>query len=75
VTNALVLIRSREEEVLVFRDMDQHSYTSQGKVSSRVEDPEGWARLPGLLGLPGFPVREVVRAWAEINGEVLPKGV
>jgi len=75
VTNSLVLIRSREEEVLVFRNMDQHRYTRQGKVSSRVEDPEGWARLPGLLGLPGFPVREVVQAWAEINGEALPKGV
>lgn len=75
VTNALVLIRSREEEVLVFRNMDQHRYTGAGKVSSRVEDPEAWARLPALLGLPGLPVREVVQAWAEVNGESLPRGI
>jgi arylamine N-acetyltransferase len=75
VTNSLVLIRSREEEVLVFRNMDQHRYTPSGKVSVRVEDPEGWARLPGLLGLPAFPVLEVVRAWAAINHQALPKGI
>jgi arylamine N-acetyltransferase len=75
VTNSLVLIRSREEEVLVFRNMDQHRYTPSGKVSVRVEDPEGWARLPGLLGLPALPVLEVVRAWAAINHQALPKGI
>ncbi|MFL5455433.1 MAG: arylamine N-acetyltransferase family protein [Myxococcales bacterium] len=75
VTNSIVLIRSRDEEVLVFRNMDQHRYTPHGKVSSRVEDPEGWARLPGLLGLPAFPIREVASAWAAINGEPLPKGI
>jgi N-hydroxyarylamine O-acetyltransferase len=75
VTNSIVLIRSREEEVLVFRNMEQHRYTPDGKVSSRVEDPEGWARLPGLLGLPAFPVREVASAWAAINGEPLPRGI
>jgi N-hydroxyarylamine O-acetyltransferase len=75
VTNSIVLIRSGEEEVLVFRNMDQHRYTPDGKVSARVEDAEGWARLPGLLGLPAFPVREVARAWAEINGQPLPRGL
>jgi arylamine N-acetyltransferase len=75
VTNSIVLIRSREEEVLVFRNMDQHRYTADGKVSVRVEDPEGWARLPGLLGLPALPVRELAEAWAAINGQPLPKGV
>jgi arylamine N-acetyltransferase len=75
VTNSLVLIRSREEEVLVFRNMEQHRYTSGGKVSVRVEDPEGWARLPGSLGLPALPVFEVVRAWAAINGQAVPKGI
>jgi arylamine N-acetyltransferase len=75
VTNSLVFIRSREEEVLVFRNMDQHRYTGEGKSSCRVVDAEGWTRLPALLGLPGFPVRDVVRAWAEVNGESLPKGV
>jgi arylamine N-acetyltransferase len=75
VTNSIVLIRSGEEEVLVFRNMDQHRYTRGGKASSRVEDPDGWARLPALLGLPGFPVREAVEAWAEINGESVPRGM
>lgn len=75
VTNSLVLIRSREEEVLVFRNMDQHRYTPSGKVSVRVEEPEGWTRLPGLLGLPALPVLEVVRAWAAINHQPLPKGI
>jgi N-hydroxyarylamine O-acetyltransferase len=75
VTNSIVLIRSREEEVLVFRNMDQHRYTPDGKVSERVEDAEGWARLPGLLGLPAFPVLEVVRVWAAINGRPLPEGI
>jgi arylamine N-acetyltransferase len=75
VTNSIVLIRSREEEVLVFRNMDQHRYTPNGKVSVRVEDPEGWARLPGLLGLPALPVLELARAWAAINGQPLPKGI
>lgn len=75
VTSSIVLIRSREEEVLVFRNMDQHRYTTQGKRSSRVEDPEGWARLAGSFGLPAYPVGEVARAWAAINGEPLPKGL
>jgi arylamine N-acetyltransferase len=75
VTNSIVLIRSREEELLVFRNMDQQRYTTRGKLSSRVEDPEGWARLPGALGLPAFPVRDVARAWAAINGEPLPRGI
>jgi arylamine N-acetyltransferase len=74
VTNSIVLIRSREEEVVVFRNGDQHRYTAAGKTSSRVEEPEAWARLPGLVGLPGLPVREVVRAWAEVNGERMPAG-
>ena len=75
VTNSIVLIRSREEEVLVFRNMDQHRYTTHGKRSSRVEDAEGWARLPALFGLPAFPVSEVAHAWAAINGEPLPTGL
>ena len=75
VTNSIVLIRSREEEVLVFRNMDQHRYTTRGKISSRVEDPDGWARLAGSLGLPAFPVRDVACAWAAINGAPLPRGI
>jgi arylamine N-acetyltransferase len=75
VTNALVFVRSRAEEVLVFRNMDQSRYTDAGKISSRVEEAEAWARLPALLGLPGFPVREVVQAWADVNGEGLPRGI
>jgi arylamine N-acetyltransferase len=75
VTNSIVLIRSREEEVLVFRNMDLHRYTTRGKLSSRVEDPEGWARLPEALGLLAFPVRDVACAWAAINGEPLPRGI
>jgi len=59
----------------VFRNMDQHRYTPDGKVSVRVEDPEGWARLPGLLGLPGLPLLEVARAWAAINDRRLPNGL
>jgi len=75
VTNSIVLIRSREEEVLVFRNMDQHRYTPHGKVSVRVDDPEDWARLPELLGLHALPLPKVARAWAAINGEPLPKGI
>lgn len=75
VTHSIVLIRSREEEVLVFRNMDQHRYTPRGKIASRVEDAEGWARLPGLLGLPAFPLRDVARAWAAINDRPLPRGL
>jgi arylamine N-acetyltransferase len=75
VTSAMVLIRSRDEEVLVVRNGDQQRYTSHGKHSTRVEDLEAWARLPGAIGLPGLPVREVALAWAAINGEPLPRGL
>jgi len=61
--------------VLVFRNMDQSRYTpAHGKVSVRVDNAEGWARLLGLLGLHALPLSEVVRAWAAINGHPLPRG-
>jgi N-hydroxyarylamine O-acetyltransferase len=75
VTNAMVLIRSCEDEVRVFRNGDEQRYTPQGKRSSRVEDPEGWARLPASLGLPALPIREIAHAWAAINGQPLPGGL
>jgi len=74
VTSAIVLIRSREGEVLAFRDGERTLYRPEGKVTERVEDPAGWARLPGLLGLPALPLPAAARAWAAINGRALPPG-
>ncbi|MGC3996658.1 MAG: arylamine N-acetyltransferase [Anaeromyxobacter sp.] len=75
VTSTMVAIRSREDEVLVVRDGDQTRYTAGGKVTERVDDAAGWARLPGLLGLPALPLVAVARAWASINGRDLPPGL
>jgi arylamine N-acetyltransferase len=75
VTSSMGSIRSREGEVRVFRNGEQHVYTSTGKVSTRVEAPADWAALPGLLGLPRLPVGEVARAWAGINDQPLPPGL
>jgi arylamine N-acetyltransferase len=74
VTNTIVFIRSREDEVLVFRDGEQTQYTPDGKIAQRTEDPAAWARLPVLLGLPALPLSAVARAWALINGRVAPPG-
>jgi N-hydroxyarylamine O-acetyltransferase len=75
VTNSMVLIRSGEDEVVVFRNGEEERHTPRGKLSARVEDPAGWARLPAALGLPALPIREVARAWAAINGQPLPRGL
>lgn len=74
VTNQIVLIRSGEDEVLVFRSGEQTRYTPDGKVAERVEDPAAWARLPALLGLPALPLSAAARAWALINGRSTPPG-
>ncbi len=74
VTNSILLIRSAEEEVRLFRNGDRQRHTRDGKDSARVGDPEGWARLPEWLGLPALPLADVVRAWAAVNGQPLPEG-
>jgi arylamine N-acetyltransferase len=74
VTNQIVLIRSGEDEVLVFRNGDQTRYTPDGKIAERAEDPAAWARLPVVLGLPALPLSAAARAWALINGRATPPG-
>ncbi len=74
VTNAIVLVRSGEDEVFAFRNGDQTRYRAEGKVTKRVQEPGEWARLPGLVGLPALPVAAAARAWAAINGQPIPPG-
>ena len=74
VTNAIVLIRSGETEVLSFRDGVRTRHTVSGKASARVEDAANWAALPALLGLPALPLPAAVRAWAIVNDRPLPPG-
>lgn len=74
VTNAIVLVRSGEEDVISFRDGELKRHRRDGTVRERVEDASGWARLPAMLGLPGLPIRAAAEAWAGVNGRPLPPG-
>ncbi len=75
VTNAMVLVACRADEVISFRELALTRFTPGGKVVAPVQDAAAWSALPGLAGLPGMPLGEVVAAWAEVNGRERPKGM
>lgn len=74
VTNSIVLTRTREHEVIAFRNGDQVRHTPEGKVAERVEHSSAWSRLPALVGLPALPLAAVIRAWSLVNGQPPPPG-
>jgi arylamine N-acetyltransferase len=74
VTNAMVLVRCREDEVISFRDFRLTRYAPGAKVAEPVQDPAAWARLLDLAGLPALPLPAAARAWAAINGREVPTG-
>jgi arylamine N-acetyltransferase len=75
VTNALVLVACRADEVISFRELRLTRFTPEGKVVAPVEDAAAWARLPVEAGIPGMPIAEVVGAWAAVNGKARPTGL
>lgn len=74
VTNAIVLTRTGEDEVISFRSGDQVRHRPAGKVAERVESTAGWAQLPALMGLSALPLAAAIRAWTVINGQPPPAG-
>jgi arylamine N-acetyltransferase len=74
VTNAMVLVRCHEDEVVSFREFKLTRFGPGGKVAEPVDVPAAWARLPALAALPALPIAAVARAWAAINGRDLPAG-
>jgi N-hydroxyarylamine O-acetyltransferase len=74
VTNAMVLVRCHEDEVVSFREFKLTRFAPGGKVADPVDEPAAWARLSDLAGLPALPLSAAARAWAAINGRDVPKG-